>query len=294
MRTHGMKNTQTYRAWSRMKKRCLNPRSSVYQWYGGRGIQVCERWKMGDGFKSFLADMGVCPSSHHSLDRLDPNGDYTPENCQWSTKSEQSRHRTDNHLLTHNGTTLCLTDWAERVGLSSSLLSRRLRAGWTIDRALTTPRRNQGKGRRSRYKGNPPRTVRHGMSNTSEYEIWCRMQARCYNANCQDYPNYGGRGISVCDRWRLSFEEFFRDMGSRPSSEHSLDRIDSNGNYNPDNCRWATRRQQARNKRNTRKLQFQGKTQSVQDWAEELGLKPAIIHRRLHDGWSVKRALSET
>ena len=94
----------------------------------------------------------------------------------------------------------------------------------------------------------------HLRTNTVEYATWERMKNRCYNTNSPDYEDYGGRGITVCERWRTSFENFFADMGLRPSTNHSLDRYPNNdGNYEPGNCRWATRSQQARNRRAPRK-----------------------------------------
>jgi hypothetical protein len=89
----------------------------------------------------------------------------------------------------------------------------------------------------------------HGYSHLWEYGCWWAMVSRCCNPNDSSYKNYGGRGIKVCDRWIDSFEDFFKDMGERPGSEYSIDRKDNNGNYEPGNCRWATRSQQQRNKR---------------------------------------------
>lgn len=91
-------------------------------------------------------------------------------------------------------------------------------------------------------------TASHGMTKTPEYRAWASMRQRCANPKSARYDNYGGRGISVCDRWQ-SFEAFFADMGPRPTSEHSIDRIDNDGNYEPGNCHWATRSEQQQNKR---------------------------------------------
>jgi hypothetical protein len=90
------------------------------------------------------------------------------------------------------------------------------------------------------------------MKNTTEYKIWIQMKSRCHNKNHSAYSYYGGRGIEVCERWRKSFEDFYRDMGPRPSLNHTLDRKDTNGNYSPDNCRWSTDVVQNRNTRTTK------------------------------------------
>lgn len=95
---------------------------------------------------------------------------------------------------------------------------------------------------------------KHNLSYSSEYKIWANMKDRCYNEKSDNYHNYGGRGIIVCKEWINSFEKFYSDMGKRPSSKHSINRIDNNGNYEPNNCCWATKTQQDRNKRNNRKV----------------------------------------
>jgi hypothetical protein len=117
------------------------------------------------------------------------------------------------------------------------------------------------------------------------------MMDRCLSPGSNTYRNYGGRGISVCPQWR-DFRGFLADMGERPSRGHSLDRIDNEKGYEPGNCRWATAKQQGRNKRNSRLIEAFGRVQTLSAWAEEIGQLPSFISRRLELGWDVERALS--
>jgi hypothetical protein len=119
------------------------------------------------------------------------------------------------------------------------------------------------------------------VKHQTEYNTWCRIKARCLNKKSKDYPNYGGRGITMCDDWVKSFYRFFDDMGPRPSKSYSIDRIDNNKGYCPENCRWATTSQQSRNKRNNRIISFNGKTMILQDWANELGICWTTLNERL-------------
>lgn len=96
----------------------------------------------------------------------------------------------------------------------------------------------------------------HRMTNTLEFKTWQRMKDRCLNKNCERYPNYGGRGIKVCDRWLESFENFYEDMGPRPEGRYSIDRIDNDGNYEPSNCRWATPKEQMNNTTRTKNVKL--------------------------------------
>lgn len=132
----------------------------------------------------------------------------------------------------------------------------------------------------------------HGMFGTPEYGAWVGMIQRCTNPKGRAFPNYGGRGITVCPRWLNSFQNFFADMGPRPSRGLSLDRIDNNGPYAPENCRWATRKQQARNKRTSRVLVVDGVSATIPEWVERTGLLKSTIRERLRRGWTPKRAVS--
>ena len=119
----------------------------------------------------------------------------------------------------------------------------------------------------------------HGMSGTPEHKTWKGIRARCSNPNEPNYKYYGGRGISVCKRWQ-KFESFFSDMGKRPTSKHSIDRINNEGNYAPENCRWATQTQQMRNTRSNRYITHDGKTMCVAAWAERLGMRPNMVVKK--------------
>ena len=135
-RKHGLTGSPVYHTWGNLLNRCGNPNNNAYAYYGGRGITVCDRWR---DFSNFYADMGPKPSPAHSLGRIDNDGDYEPSNCRWATQSEQTRNRSDNHWLTVNGETLCLADWAKRLGVETSTIRGRLARGWDIEEALTTP-----------------------------------------------------------------------------------------------------------------------------------------------------------
>lgn len=125
---------------------------------------------------------------------------------------------------------------------------------------------------------------------TSTYRTWQGMLNRCRNRKKRQYQDYGGRGISVCERW-ASFEMFLSDMGERPSPKHTLDRIDNDGNYEPGNCRWATYSEQARNSRRTRWLTVGDETMVLTDWAKRSGICDVTIYKRLQRGWSAERAV---
>ena len=129
----------------------------------------------------------------------------------------------------------------------------------------------------------------HGMKNTCIYRVWRSMINRCRYANRAEWENYGGRGISVCERWE-DFTNFLEDMGHPPEGM-SIDRIDNDGNYEPGNCRWATRKQQNRNSRRALSISAFGKTQCLKAWADEYGLKYHSLRSRLRMGWTIEEAL---
>lgn len=129
--------------------------------------------------------------------------------------------------------------------------------------------------------------------NNPERHIFTNILQRCYNPNNPAFARYGGRGITVCDRWRESFEVFLADMGRRPSPKHSIDRIDNDGHYEPSNCRWATSKEQRRNRRDVRHITFNGESLLLTEWAARLGENYRMLAHRLERRWPIESALTE-
>lgn len=131
-------NTSTYKVWTAMKQRCNNPRHNAYSEYGGRGISYSPSWEF---FDNFLSDMGLRPKGL-TLDRIDNNGNYTKENCRWASRKTQSNNRRNNVIIEYSGKRLTMRQWENLLGLPADTLYNRIKkAGWTIDRAITTPLR---------------------------------------------------------------------------------------------------------------------------------------------------------
>lgn len=131
----------------------------------------------------------------------------------------------------------------------------------------------------------------HGKWKSKEYNSWQHMKRRCNDPNHAKYKDYGARGITVCDRWQ-SFEMFYADMGDAPSASHTIDRIENNGNYEPSNCRWATKKEQSNNKRNTRLVAYMGEIKSFSEWAEAANMTRDILRTRVDKlGWDFGRAI---
>jgi len=138
-KTHGMSGTIEYRTHSRMLERCNNPSHSSYFNYGGRGIFVCDRWQGKDGFINFFSDMGPRPGKGYSIDRIDNNGPYSPENCRWVTQKEQNNNYRQNRCVEIDGITKNITEWAEVYGVSRDVIYCRIQKGWDLRRAVITP-----------------------------------------------------------------------------------------------------------------------------------------------------------
>lgn len=147
-------------------------------------------------------------------------------------------------------------------------------------------------GKQDEYKGGP---VTHGASVggilSPEYRTWRAMRLRMRETGTYTHQKYSGRGITCCEAWMSSFEEFFKDMGKKPSPKHSIERIDNSKGYYPGNCRWALPKEQARNRRSSRMETYNGVTASLSEHVEKSGIAYQTVHRRLRNGWTLKDAL---
>ncbi len=171
---------------------------------------------------------------------------------------------------------VCLCDCGKEVIVrGESLQCKNTRSCGCLEKELTS--------RRSRI---------HGRSDTPLFRVWATMISRCHNPNTKSFPRYGGRGISVCERWRHSFVNFLSDMGERPTKKHSIERKENSGDYTPENCVWATSKQQSRNTRRNHFLTIDGVCKIIQDWSEESGVSQSVIcHRINHRKWEPRAAV---
>ena len=133
---HGKRNTREYKTWLGMKDRCLNPRNKDFSFYGGRGITICQSWI--DSFSAFYQDMGPRPPGH-TLDRIDNDGPYSPENCRWTTPTMQQSNKRSNHRITANGVTHTLAEWSAIRDVPHTIFTDRLKRGWTPEDAIFIP-----------------------------------------------------------------------------------------------------------------------------------------------------------
>lgn len=186
------RGTKAYRIWQAMLNRCRNPKVKGYQYYGGRGIKVCERWK---SFDNFIADMGQ-PDENQSIDRIDPNGDYEPTNCRWATQKEQVNNTARNRLIERDGEKMTASQWANRLGINAHLFCTRLRNGWSFERASSEPVKTKEK-----------RAKQKGVSWSSTYQKWCVLIYRS-----KDRTDYVGR-YDTLEEAVAKRDEYLKDNG---------------------------------------------------------------------------------
>lgn len=132
----------------------------------------------------------------------------------------------------------------------------------------------------------------HGKSKTRLYKAWTQMKQRCYNQHKDGYEDYGGRGITVCEEWRNSFEAFYKwSIANGYTDKLSIDRINVNGNYEPSNCRWATNKEQSNNRRSNIHIEYKGEVKTLKQWAEEKGICEKTLKHRIESGWDIEKAM---
>lgn len=136
--THGLANTRIYKIWGYIKNRCQNNNNTVYKYYGLRGIKVCEEWQKFEPFYEWAINSGY--NEQLTIERIDVNGNYEPNNCTWITQKEQANNKRNNHFITYNNETHTIADWAKLYNISYKMLFKRLKDGWNIERALLTPK----------------------------------------------------------------------------------------------------------------------------------------------------------
>jgi hypothetical protein len=138
MKKHGFSKNNMYYRYRAMIRRCYDPLHKEFHNYGGRGIKVCDRWL--NSVENYMEDMGEAPFYMASIDRIDNDGDYFKENCHWATKKEQSINRRTTKMIEFNGESLCLADWARKLGFDKQVVQKRLKRGWTVEEAIKSPK----------------------------------------------------------------------------------------------------------------------------------------------------------
>lgn len=181
-----------YGVWINLKSRCYNKKDANYHRYGARGIRVCSRWLGPDGFNNFLLDVGRRPDGKYpsgramySIDRINNNGDYCPENCRWTTMEKQSNNRSTNNVI--KGKTIA--EWGKELGGSRYLIRRRLKMGWSVEDAVSVPLGNPGLDRKSIHRANQVDVTYNGK--TQSLKAWSRELGVSYPAICKRIDSYG-------------------------------------------------------------------------------------------------------
>jgi len=268
--THGMSQSPEYNTWAGMIQRCTNPKDPEFKNYGARGVKVCDSWR--EDFNAFYSDMGPKPEGT-SLDRADNDGNYEPENCHWVNNITQASNKRSNKRYTLGKLDFTASEWSRLTGVPAKEIIRRIdKIGWTIHRALTEPV--------------APRKPRSDAKS-----IWKNLKQRCDNPNHISYKYYGGKGVSYSEEFK-TYEGFIAVMGERPSPQHSIDRIDPDGNYEPGNVRWILSARQARNTSRNAVLVLQGHLGTVYELSKHLheSVTPYLALSRINKGWTVEEA----
>jgi hypothetical protein len=251
--THGQSKSLVYKVWATMRNRCNRPNVASYPNYGGRGIKVCDAWNSPDGFVAFAEDMGPRPKGG-MIERLDNNGNYCPENCIWAQRLEQVANKRNNNLITANGATKHLADWAREVGGTSAAIIHRIELGWTLERAVSE---------RVPDRPNAKLTPDDAVKIRSLYPDKTQMQlASMFNVDQKSIAN-------------VLHGRTFSDIESGPV-----------------NLDWKSNKVRSKFRATSRILAANGEEKTLSEWAKTLGLSPNTIHARLKNGWNEHDAVT--
>ena len=266
-----------YKIYYSIKTRCYNRKTYIYKYYGGKGIKICDEWL--NNFNNFYQwALANNYRINFSIDRININDNYCPENCRWIPRNEQNNNKGNNLAITINNETKTLSQWCKKYHANYSVVLKRINVlKWEPLKALTTPVRN--------WDGNKDQKL---------LNIWRSIHDRCYNENNQNYNNYGGKGIKICDEWLNNFEVFQTwalDNGFNNSL--SIDRINNDGNYEPTNCRWATAKIQNNNRTNNKYITINNETKTLQEWCNQYKIDYKLCYSRIYQlKWEPLRALT--
>ena len=266
-----------YKIWQGMKDRCYNPNSSSYKYYHDNGITICDEWLNSlDQFVKWSLNNNYSPAL--TLDRIDYKGNYEPSNCRWVTFKTQNNNKENNLYITIDNCKRSLSQWCEIYQIEYDLVRHRIiDLKWDPQRALTAP----------------IRAMTYNSDNKLR-NIWNGMKGRCYTTSNLSYPRYGGKGITICDEWRNSFETFERwALANGYTNELTLDRINNDGNYEPSNCRWVNAKVQNNNRTNNINITINNETKTLAQWCEVYQINYKIVHLRITRlKWNPERALT--
>jgi hypothetical protein len=287
--THGLSNTLIDYVHRNMKNRCYREKDERYKDYGGRGIKVCDRWRGPEGLQNFIEDMGERPEGTQ-IDRVDNDGDYTPENCRWATVTENARHKRNTNYVTYKGETRNLSEWAEITGIPYKTLWARLFAqGWSVEDALTIG--VEDSANYITYKGETKRITHWAEKLSVSYvALYARIMTYGWDvekAFTTPFKEYDEKGVTYKGETK-SYQEWAKELGIDRGVLY--DRIAV--------CGWSVERAFTTlvrpRDRGKFLITFRGKTQTIIEWSEETNISVRAIKDRLYKrGWSIERTLTE-
>lgn len=271
---YGSKQHKYYTTYYNIKSRCYNEKDQAYKHYGKKGIKLCEKWL--NDICEFLewADNNELDIEDNSIHRIDPNGDYSEDNCIFISVSENSSLTSATRLFTLWGHTRSIKDWSEEFNIEPKTVYGRLKCGWDIEKALQTPKKQNS-------------------NNNSDEQllrwIYRSMKQRCYNPNNKNYMNYGMKGITV--EWE-SFKVFYHwCISNNWERGMHIDRIDGSKNYSQSNCQIITAKENTRRRKDIQ-IEHNGNKRCLVEWCEILNLNLKTVKSRLNRGWSITETLS--